>query len=1025
MCLLNAWAGDTYVMLHAVRHFAAQYPLTAWNSLVIGGPDSLPNHVQEYLRSGANCTALIGPGYSSIAVAMSPLVPADTVWVDHAASSTELSNKAFHPRFSRTIPTDDINAGAVAVAIHSWGWNLANVLCADEPYGRSVANGFSTAFAALGGTIELSRCYSPDATNETVVALLNEVYQRESRVLFLAGHLWDGLLHALDVTRAVDRLTLIFTEVSCTNATLTRYPGSLCANYEPDPTFVAFERAYLARNYTADTQLLLAKGSPAGDVTVHDDTRPYGPFIADAVHLAMEAVSTYDRANKTKFPDIVSYARALPINGYSGPVVLGRTTGDRAEARLEVYNSRPAADGGWQVLGVMNGNTFVPGSALTTTGGFWYNSFYSTTPPSHLHPKQPAPKPVPYWIIPVAILGLLVILAPIVAKAKQSVAAAKWPSDPDEPFAVMFVGTKNEAAVTEAFPTVIGRAHAAVAKVIRAACARHGCVEARRVGDGTVMVVSKSPRAAMRCAVEIVNGVHAIAWDTVLPVHERIDQRLRDVSDSDTIASDGSRRTSRSRASSQGAAHKSSRRSSGGARSATYVQETFKSTSRFYPNIGIHFGKCHIDRDDELGTFSYTGDTVSIAAEVADNALKHHVLVTGDVVSFLDASAENMDGEIEDFLRLQLTSRSHRGHAEIPTFSFLAAGLVDREALDAAITAHVEKKTALTRKQSGALSRAGDSGAEHSRAGVKSHVGSISGALMQASTGVSMRKIAVVSVAVPALVRDMKGMTLDERQRRIAKVTEVIAGVAATRRVHVDLIADGVALLTVNTTSATVAAMPIIRAAATALEIDATLTALGYASTYAGIASGQALVGSVAELRLVSGGVVHHASQLRAAAAQLKVPALGAGDTAVDLFTHFSMATVDVANLTNIDGETRRARLVAVIGSRGDDEVDGEWLYNVATAESNTEQLFKKFHHGETSHEQLAADQDAMPPVCMDGATSTPPGDVDDAGHNASLEAEITALAAARLRVALAATSVDDYAEQRAAELGVGRKLFF
>lgn len=980
---------DNYLVAgFATRHFAPAYPQTSWAFKLIVAVPTRRDLLFAFLANGTDCDVLIGPGFSSYAVAFSPLIPPRMIWLNPSATSTELSNKAAHPSFSRTIPTDDVNAGALAIVAREWGWAVASVLCLDDPYGRSVAQGFSTAFTANGGTIELSRCYNSDSANETVKALLDDVLAADSRVLFVASSS-ATLNWYIEQTRAYERLILLFPEGSCGNASLTRFPGSICATYEPDPSYLTFEQAYMTRTDRSLVNQVVSSGF--GSASRENRTRPYGPFAADSVHLAMDSITSYYTSANRSAVTLTEWTRRRAFDGFSGRVVLNNVTGDRIAARLAVFNGRPATDGGWQVIGhVSNGRYVVapPSSSTAATGAsaptsasgpYWLGSFYSHTPPSGMRPLPEEKKAFPFYYIIAGAIVLLAIVAYAVVRARRAAALAKWPTDAAKPFAVMFVGTKNEALAAELYPHDIARAQAAAAKAVKQTVAKHDCVEARRVGDGTVMIVSKSPYAALRCATAIVDALDQLDWPSLLPEDHRI-TRTRgragvDRDDKISHRSTQSRLSQHSRVSNQTI-------------TSTAVSSAFSKVARLYPNIGIHYGAGNIDHDEDRNVFSYHGEVVTVAAEVADNAIEQHILVTDAVISFLDTDAADVAEAMQTFATITLAAKSTAQKAaaigsRVPTFSYLPDGCARSKVLARLLQTTLDNRA--KRKEDAA--------------------GSVAGALMAAETGVSQRRIAVVHLHVPALLNESGRLSRDEHQKRIMAVMETVADIVKLHRGHIEYVHDAVVVASVNARGKATTAVPVSRAAAIALDVDeevATLMNLQHVT--AGVATSTAMIGTCHDVHVCVGSAATYAAQLCKAARRMDVRALTLGEAYSDLFTVFSVTTVDIAGLASPAGIVRRARIVSINQAR-EKELDGEWLYNVTTNANSTEELFKKVQHNQLTDE----DREARP---------APPVAAPDAAQTCEERAE--AMAAERVAAAITHGDIEDYARSRAAELGIG-----
>ena len=104
--------------MFAAQRLAPQYPelnVTFGFATLDGGPSIQRAAAGMLSSTAASCDALVGAQFSSLASAISPLV--HVPWISHTATATALSDKEFHPFFSRMIPPDDFSGAGIAAAV--------------------------------------------------------------------------------------------------------------------------------------------------------------------------------------------------------------------------------------------------------------------------------------------------------------------------------------------------------------------------------------------------------------------------------------------------------------------------------------------------------------------------------------------------------------------------------------------------------------------------------------------------------------------------------------------------------------------------------------------------------------------------------------------------------------------------------------------------------------------------------------------------------------------------------------------
>lgn len=347
---------DRIFARHAM--FAAQYLQPRFPELnvtfdfaTLDGGTTVQTVAQGMLSErAAACHGLVGPQWSSAAIAVSPLV--QVPWISHTATSTELSDKRLHPWFSRVIPTDDFSGAGMAAAVADFGWLEASSLCVDDTYGRSVATGFANAFAERRGRMEKQDCFLADSSRAEVLEVLQGLLQLRTKVIVVAAAssrpsmslMIDGIRElGMHLTHV-----FVFSESACgTNwARLADVPGSLCVSYTTDPAVAEPYAAAWAAHNPAMFAALPALGIPALDNPY--DTGLYSYFIHDCVLLLLTALRDHfaSQPNETVF-DAKAVLNRLRTNqravaGATGGLRLDPATGNRLGARFVLQNVQPS-----------------------------------------------------------------------------------------------------------------------------------------------------------------------------------------------------------------------------------------------------------------------------------------------------------------------------------------------------------------------------------------------------------------------------------------------------------------------------------------------------------------------------------------------------------------------------------------------------------------------------------------------------------------------------------------------------------
>ena len=508
---------------HAVEYYRANFTFFNWNYVVLTSNElTAKNFVKTWVLDGTVCDFLVGPGYSFLAVAMSPLV--EVPWVDPSATSTELSDKGNHPSFSRVIPTDEVGARSAAVVYDKMGWTRTNIFCSDEPYGRSVALGLSSSLSNAGGIIEVSRCLEASASGERVRDAIEAFLNSDTRVVFVAmlpfHRLFQSFITEALALNAQDRLSFFYSEAMCSSAdrSYTRLLGGICATYRADPAIMQpFLNSYRSRDITAMRARLAALRFPP-TLDIAQGTNIYAALAHDATLHAMHAIN--DHAATGSSMDIFTYLRNITTDGATGTIRLG-ANGDRGVVDGIVYNSQPnqtEVTVGTMQDGVLSWQGSSDASTPPDLSLFGQTVRSGSPIPSSRAPSSGADERnslglvlgLVFAIVVVAAVGLVVVSVVMRGNGVRDNTAA--PKDQSEPFAMVFTDIQSSTSLWAREPQIMSDAvdkhHSAIRKLVR----KYGGYEVKTLGD-SFMVAFKKPQDAVALAVEIQTALFDLSWN--------------------------------------------------------------------------------------------------------------------------------------------------------------------------------------------------------------------------------------------------------------------------------------------------------------------------------------------------------------------------------------------------------------------------------------------------------------------------------------------------------------------------------
>ena len=141
--------------------------------------------------------AIVGAAYSGISIAIANLAGLFHVPVlSYASTSRLLSDQSRFQNFLRTVPSDTLQAEALAEVIREYGWNFVAAIASDTEYGRSGIQAFKDAATRLDKThicVSVDELFTVRTPKEQVTDIVQKVKSfRKVRVIVLFAELNDA-----------------------------------------------------------------------------------------------------------------------------------------------------------------------------------------------------------------------------------------------------------------------------------------------------------------------------------------------------------------------------------------------------------------------------------------------------------------------------------------------------------------------------------------------------------------------------------------------------------------------------------------------------------------------------------------------------------------------------------------------------------------------------------------------------------------------------------------------------------------
>jgi branched-chain amino acid transport system substrate-binding protein len=246
----------------------------------------------------ANVDAIIGPASSINALAgLREIVDAGVLACSPTASASLLDDFPDHDLFFRTIPSDSLQARAIAEAVDRTGASRATVAYIDDAYGQSFVDSVRAALQAKG--IEQSDPVPYSADNQSIEGAARRIAAMSAGVVVVIGDATSGpvMLGAIDTMEEPMRPVYVVNDAMRRPTASAQPMGGSLAERVTGVSPVA---------YSNDEEFLTQLGATP------DNPSPYAANAFDCVNLiALAALA----ANSTQPETIASLIPAVSESG--------------------------------------------------------------------------------------------------------------------------------------------------------------------------------------------------------------------------------------------------------------------------------------------------------------------------------------------------------------------------------------------------------------------------------------------------------------------------------------------------------------------------------------------------------------------------------------------------------------------------------------------------------------------------------------------------------------------------------------
>lgn len=246
----------------------------------------------------ARVDAIIGPSSSLNAlVGLGEIINAGVVACSPTASASSLDDFPDHNLFFRTIPSDSLQASAIAEAVDRTGASKATVAYIDDAYGQTFVEHVGTELTRKGIAQNEPVPYSSD--NQSIKAAAQSIALTSAGVVVVIGDATSGpvMLQAIDTASGDNRPSYVVNDAMRRPTASAEPMGGSLASRITGVSPIA---------YSSDTEFLAQLGAAPGN------SSPYAANAFDCVNLIALAAT----AAKSTQPTMI--AAAIPAISDSG-----------------------------------------------------------------------------------------------------------------------------------------------------------------------------------------------------------------------------------------------------------------------------------------------------------------------------------------------------------------------------------------------------------------------------------------------------------------------------------------------------------------------------------------------------------------------------------------------------------------------------------------------------------------------------------------------------------------------------------
>ena len=340
-------------------------------------------------RNTSKYIAVIGAGKSELSITVNDILGAfDIPQVGYASSSKILSDKYRFSTFSRTIPTDTLQAKVIARILKQLGWTYAMLVYTDDNYGRPLYSSLLS-YSKMNGICfaDISKLLNP-VTDEKLADVVKKLRNHNTArvvVMFLNGINSKRLIkmaRSSNMSRKIWIFTATWYNVpeifDAENAEFLDGSIGVVDEIIHVPNFYSYFTArlttwehYLGRKVldTNDEETTM-NGNIKHDLTSQFRFLTHVPYVINAVLAVVNAInkfcterfanSTRECQKKIKANSILPYLRNTNFRGINNQQVFLDKNGDTINNNIDLYSFQTSKSENTRVpqhvlVGVYNG----------------------------------------------------------------------------------------------------------------------------------------------------------------------------------------------------------------------------------------------------------------------------------------------------------------------------------------------------------------------------------------------------------------------------------------------------------------------------------------------------------------------------------------------------------------------------------------------------------------------------------------------------------------------------------------------